>query len=116
MVINRRQSKNRTFKSWKGPDGYKRAEAIENRIRLELGKEPTKKDFKNAGLYNVWMALYRSRRKVPDRKESQRQYQSFRVILLRNNELMEKVLYDLIATMGPTRIEEIINDVTKNRF
>ncbi len=62
------------------------------------------------------MALYRHRRKFPDQKKIRLQYQSFREILLRDNKLMEKVLRDVIATLGPTKVEDIIEDVKTTRF
>ncbi|HCZ10822.1 MAG TPA: hypothetical protein DHV16_00890 [Nitrospiraceae bacterium] len=52
------------YKKWKGTDRIKEAEKIAEKLKFDLEKNPTKKDFVNAGLYNVWMALYRHRKKT----------------------------------------------------
>ena len=39
------------YKKWKGTDRIKEAEKIAEKLKFDLEKNPTKKDFVNAGLY-----------------------------------------------------------------
>jgi hypothetical protein len=78
--------------SWKGRGGHLEAEEIRSDLRRELGREPTKGDFREAGKYKVWMALYRHGRKsFQDEEECTKQYNRFREGFLKSNSLMKRI-------------------------
>jgi hypothetical protein len=105
------------YKSWKGPEGYLRAVAIRDELRHKFSREPTKRDFREAGKYNVWMALYRHGRKSSSNEEQcEKMYMSIREGLLNSKRLMEKMVGDVLYTLGPYEVENIVERSIKKRW
>jgi hypothetical protein len=97
------------YVSWKGPAGIRKAEGYERELREKLGRNPTKRDFCEAGLRHVWMALYRKRRiTTPGEKECAKIYGSIEQDLLKSKGLMEKVLVGMISTLGPDEFDAVL--------
>jgi hypothetical protein len=102
------------YESWKGPSGNRKAKLRESELREKLGRNPTKRDFKEAGMYNVWMVLYRKRNiKVPDEKECERIYRAIEEGLLKSSGLMERMIWGLISTLGPDEFEKMVDRMRK---
>jgi|WetSurSiteA1Bulk_404760.scaffolds.fasta_scaffold86759_2 hypothetical protein len=104
------------YESWRG-GGIEKAKACERELRESLGREPTKRDFREAGKGNVWAALYRHRRKLSssDDKECGRDYTRIREGLLESKKLMKKMVSDVCATLGPDEVEVFVEEFRKKR-
>lgn len=103
-----------TYQCWKG-GGIEKAKALERDLGQQLGRSPTKGDYRRAGKGNVWMALYRYRRKLPqlDEQTCERKYDRIREPLLRSRKLMSKMVTDVCATLGPDPVEEMVQEFKK---
>jgi hypothetical protein len=102
------------YESWKGPSGNRKAKLLESELREKLGRDPTKRDFQEAGIFNVWMVLYRKRKIiVSQEKECARIYRSIEEGLLKSNELMERMIWGLISTLGPEEFEKMVDKIRK---
>jgi hypothetical protein len=105
----------RKYESWKGHEGYLKAVEIRDKLRDKLGKEPTKRDFREAGRYNVWIALYRHGRKSSsDKEERERMYNRIRAGFLKSDRLMGRMLNDICAILG-SEVWEIVEKSMKKR-
>jgi len=106
------------YESWKGIDGLKRAEGIRERLRVELAREPRKKDFIDAGYKHVWQALYRHGRKTKATPNLEDIYiKEIRPVILqtKNRKLLEKILRDIINNLGPERTGKILRAIRTKR-
>ena len=105
------------YESWKGASGIRKAEACERELHDTLGRWPTKRDFRKAGRYNVWIALYRYRRRsgsLPE-KEIERRYYDVREGLLKSKRLMGIMVKDVCSTLGPGEVEDIAERFKEQR-
>ena len=93
-----------------------RAAKIKDDLRNKLSRDPTKRDFREAGRYNVWIALYRHGRKSSSNEEQcEKVYNSVREGLLNSKRLMEKMVGDVCATLGPDEVGNIVERFIKKR-
>ena len=115
---SRRKSTGTKYKSWKGISGLQHAEEIREQLRLELAREPRKKDFIAADHYNAWMALYRRGKKAGSTPNLEEIYiKEIRPLILqtKNRKLLEKLLDDIIYNVGPEMTGEILRGINKKR-
>jgi hypothetical protein len=107
----------RKYESWKGTDGIAKAEAYERELRDTLGREPTKRDFREAGRYNVWIALYRYRRQLSPlhEKKIEARYNQIREGLLKSKRLMKKMIEDVYAALGFSEVDKIVGRIRRKR-
>jgi hypothetical protein len=106
----------RRYVSWKGPEGIREAEEYERELRKKLGREPTKRDFQEAGLYNVWMALYRKRRITsPGEKKCEKTYYSIEEGLLKSKKLMNRMIAGIVSSLGPDEVEAMVARLRKKQ-
>jgi len=114
----RRKSTGTKYKSWKGISGLQHAEEIREQLRLELAREPRKRDFIAADHYNAWMALYRHGKKPESTPNLEEIYiKKIRPLILQttNRKLLEKLLDDIIYNVGPEMTGEILRGINKKR-
>jgi hypothetical protein len=115
----------RQYRNWKNIGSIQEAEKMEREMMSRLDRDPTKKDFKDAGLYHVWMALYRYRRKMQQQNDVSRGgFSKEYLFAIRKqmllNPLMRKhlgvILEDCVLALGPDEAEKILDKIWSRRF
>lgn len=104
------------YTSWRGTEGIAKALDIQQDLWDRLGKKPSRDDFTAEGRYNVYMALYRSRRrgKINDTRTKLTEVVNL-LHATKDPNLIEKIFGICIHKLTPSRAEDILDKI-KRRF
>jgi hypothetical protein len=114
----------RRYRSWKNIQAIQEAERIEIDLAFQLKRQPSKRDFKEAGLYRVWMALYRYRRKMRQRSGIFNGWFLIEYLFDIRKEILNPamknqvvgILEDCVIALGPNETEDILDKIWRRRF
>jgi hypothetical protein len=110
------------YQSWKSLSDIQEAENIERDLIIRLGRKPTKKDFNDADLYHVWMALYRYRKKLQDNKFQDGFEKEYllairqEIIKGKNRKFIKMIFKDIVLTLGPDKVDMLFDAIWKEHF